>query len=319
VSFEYAHATTLPDALAALAAEGTLPVAGGTDLVPCVDEGILTPSRVLDIRGLPGARDITIHADGSATIGAAVRISDLATHQQLRARFPVLAEAAASVGTPALRNMGTIGGNLVQRHHCWYFRRGVGCFKRGGTQCAAVEGEHEYHGIVADGTCRAVHPSDPAVALEVLDATVVVARAGATERRVSIAELFAGAAGNALSEVTLAHGELITAIELPAASAGGVQHWEKVMQRGAWDFALVSCAAVRRADGAVRLALGGVALAPWRIALSVEEDIASGGLDEDSIDALAERAMYDVEPLARNGYKVTLAQTVLKRAMQALG
>ena len=319
MSFEYEHATTLPDALAALAAEGTLPVAGGTDLVPCVDEGILTPTRVLDVRALPGAGAITLHADGSATIGAAVRISDLATHTGLRERFAVLAEAAASVGTPALRNMGTIGGNLVQRHHCWYFRRGVGCFKRGGTQCAAVEGEHEYHGIVADGTCRAVHPSDPAVALEALDAIVVVARAGATERRLSIAELYAGAANNAQSEVTLAHGELITAIELPAAAADGMQHWEKVMQRGAWDFALVSCAAVRRTDGTVRLALGGVALAPWRISLSVEEDIASGGLDEDSIDALAERAMYDVEPLARNGYKVTLAQTVLKRAMQALG
>jgi len=319
VSFEYEHATTLPDALAALAAEGTLPVAGGTDLVPCVDEGILTPTRVLDVRALPGAGAITLHADGSATIGAAVRISDLATHTGLRERFAVLAEAAASVGTPALRNMGTIGGNLAQRHHCWYFRRGVGCFKRGGTQCAAVEGEHEYHGIVADGTCRAVHPSDPAVALEALDAIVVVARAGATERRLSIAELYAGAANNAQSEVTLAHGDLITAIELPAAAADGMQHWEKVMQRGAWDFALVSCAAVRRTDGTVRLALGGVALAPWRISLSVEEDIASGGLDEDSIDALAERAMYDVEPLARNGYKVTLAQTVLKRAMQALG
>lgn len=319
MSFEYAHATALPDALTALGAEGTLPVAGGTDLVPCVDEGILAPTRVLDVRSLPGAQDISIHADGSATIGSAVRISDLATHAQLRERFPVLAEAAASVGTPALRNMGTIGGNLVQRHHCWYFRRGVGCFKRGGTQCAAIDGEHEYHGIVADGTCRAVHPSDPAVALEALDATVVVARAGLAERRLSIAELFAGAASNPLSEVTLAHGELITAIELPAAATGGVQHWEKVMQRGAWDFALVSCAAVRRTDGTVRLALGGVALAPWRIALSVEEDIASGGLDEDSIDALAERAMYDVEPLARNGYKVTLAQTVLKRAMQALG
>jgi xanthine dehydrogenase YagS FAD-binding subunit len=319
VSFEYAHATSLPDALAALAVEGTVPVAGGTDLVPCVDEGILVPTRVLDVRALPGARDITLHPDGSATLGAAVRISDLATHSGLRERFPVLAEAAASVGTPALRNMGTLGGNLAQRHHCWYFRRGVGCFKRGGTQCAAVDGEHEYHGIVADGTCRAVHPSDPAVALEVLDATVVVASAGAGERRVSIAELFAGAAANPLSELTLAHGELITAIELPAAAAYGTQHWEKVMQRGAWDFALVSCAAVRRTDGAVRLALGGVALAPWRISLSVEEDIASGGLDEDSIDALAERAMYDVEPLARNGYKVTLAQTVLRRAMQALG
>lgn len=319
MSFEYAHATTLPDALTALSAEGTLPVAGGTDLVPCVDEGILAPARVLDIRTLPGARDITLHADGSATIGAAVRISELAAHEGLRSRFPVLAESAASVGTPALRNMGTIGGNLAQRHHCWYFRRGVGCFKRGGTQCAAVDGEHEYHGIVAGGVCRAVHPSDPAVALEALEATVIVARAGAAKRRVSIEALYAGAADNPLREATLAHGELITAIELPAAAADGVQHWEKVMQRGAWDFALVSCAAVRRTDGTVRLALGGVALAPWRIALSVEEDIASGGLDDDSIDALAERAMYDVEPLARNGYKVTLAQTVLKRAMQALG
>lgn len=319
MSFAYDHATALADALRALAEPGTVPVAGGSDLVPLVDEGILAPERVLDIRALPGAREITLHADGSATLGAAASIAELAAHEGLRERFPLLAEAAASVGTPALRHMGTLGGNLVQRHHCWYFRRGVGCFKRGGTQCAAVDGEHQYHGIVADGTCRAVHPSDPAVALEVLDAELIVAAHHADERRVRIAELYAGASNNPAREVTLAHGELIVAVQLPAAAAGGRQHWEKVMQRGAWDFALVSCAAARRADGAVRMALGGVALAPWRIALSVEEDVASGGLDEDSLDALAERAMYDTEPLSGNGYKVQMAQAVLKRAMRALG
>ena len=128
-----------------------------------------------------------------------------------------------------------------------------------------------------------------------------------------------GAAADPTGEMTLADDEIITSIELSAAARGGAQHWEKVMQRGAWDFALVSCAAVQRTDGAVRMSLGGVGLGPWRVALSVEEDVASGGLDEDSIDALAERAMYDAEPLARNGYKVDIARAVLRRAMRALG
>lgn len=319
MSFDYTHARSLDDALRALAEPGTLPVAGGSDLLPLVDEGILAPRRVLDIRGLPGVRDISLHDDGSATLGAAVSIAELAAHAGLRERFPLLADAAASVGTPALRHMGTLGGNLAQRHHCWYFRRGAGCFKRGGTACAAVDGEHQYHGIVADGTCRAVHPSDPAVALEVLGAELLVASQSVPERRLRLSELYRGAANNPEREVTLTQGELIVGVVLPAAAAGGVQHWEKVMQRAAWDFALVSCAAARRRDGSVRMALGGVALAPWRISHSVEEDVASGGLDDDSMDALAERAMYDTEPLAGNAYKVAMAQAVLKRAMRALG
>lgn len=318
MSFTYLHATTRDEALAALAEPGSIPVGGGTDLVPLHEEGILTPVRVVDARGIAGARDITRHADGSCTIGAAVTVAELAAHAAIRAHFPVLAAACASVGTPALRNAGTIAGNLAQRHHCWYFRRDVGCFKRGGAQCAAVDGEHRYHGIVAAGTCRAVHPSDPAVALEALEAQVEIASAAAGPRRVSISELYAGAANDPHKEAQLAAGELIVAVHLPAAAAGGAQHWEKVMQRAAWDFALVSCAGVRRADGSVRLVLGGVALAPWRVSDSVEEDVSVGGLDEDSIDALVERAMYDAEPLAANGYKVQLAQAALKRTIQAL-
>lgn len=319
MTFTYRRAASLSEALAALGEPGTHAVAGGTDLLPCADEGILAPRQVIDVRGLPDARSILLHEDGGATIGAAVTIAELAEHAAIRDRFPVLAQACASVGTPALRNMGTIGGNLAQRHHCWYFRRGVGCFKRGGTQCAAVEGEHQYHGIVADGTCRAVHPSDPAVALEVLDATVQLAHASAPARSLTIAQIYAGAASDPSREAQIDAGELIVSIHVPAAAAHGTQFWEKLMQRGAWDFALVSCAAHRRADGSVRMALGGVALAPWRIALSVEEDVAVGGLDEESMDALAERAMYDVAPLAHNGYKVELAQALLRRAMRAVG
>lgn len=318
VSFSYCIADSRAAALEALRDRATLPVAGGTDLVPCVDEGILAPTQVIDVRGLPGMRDITLHADGSTTIGAAVTISEIAEHAGLRERYPMLCEAALSVGTPALRNMGTLGGNLIQRHSCWYFRRGVACFKRGGTSCAAVDGEHQYHGIIADGICRAVHPSDPAVALEVLGAEVEIVSADSAPRRVGVAALYQGAANDAEKDAQINTGELVIALHIPAEAAGGTQSWEKVMQRGVWDYALVSCAAQRRTDGSVRIALGGVALGPWRISDRVEEDISAGGLDDESIEALAERAVYDVEPLANNGYKVELAEAVLRRAIRAI-
>ena len=317
-SYAYHRPTSLADALTALGEPHARAIGGGTDLLVCIEEGLVRPDRVVDVRDLPGARDITLREDGSARVGAGVRLASVASHEGLRTHFPLLVRAAASVGSPALRNMGTLGGNLGQRPRCWYFRRGVACFKNGGDGCAAYAGEHEYHGIVAGGSCHAVHPSDPAVALEVLDARVEVAGPGGSTRSVPIVALYEGAAANPHGELTLAPGELITALELPAGASGGAQHWEKIIQRGAWDFALVSCAAARRADGQVRMALGGVGLAPWRIALSVEEDVASGGLDADSIDALAERAMYDAEPLERNGYKVTIARAALRRAMRAL-
>lgn len=318
MSFEYLRPDSLDAALQAVAAPDALPIGGGTDLLVWIDEGLAAPARVVDLRGIPGADAITLLPDGSLRVGAAVRIAALAEHPAVRAHFPVLALAAESVGSPALRNMGTLGGNLAQRPRCWYLRRGLRCFKNGGTDCNAVDGEHQYHGVIAAGPCRAVHPSDPAVALEALDAHVEIAGADGVLRRVTIAALFDGAASNPNAEVTLAYGELITAVEIPAAASGGTQHWEKLMQRGAWDFALVSCAAARRTDGTVRIALGGVAAAPWRIALSVEEDVASGGLDDESLEALAERALYDAEPLERNGYKVTIARAALRRAMRAL-
>jgi len=315
--YTYLRPPSLAAALDALAAPGAVPLGGGSDLLPSIDEGLLTPSAVVDVQALPGFDDIGRGADGALRLGAGVRIDTVAQHPLVREHAALLAAAAAAVGSPALRNMGTLGGNLAQRQRCWYLRRGVACFKNGGDHCAAYAGEHSYHAIFDTGPCHAVHPSDPSVALEALDAQVEVASQRGT-RVLAVAALYEGAAHNRVREVTLADDELIVAVRIPAESLGGVWHWEKTIQRGAFDFALVSCAALRRPDGVVRMALGGVAAGPWRAPLSVEEDVASGGLDADSIDALAERALYDATPLDGTRYKVRIAQALLRRAMSVL-
>ncbi len=314
----YSRPLSDADARAALAHPGARALGGGTDAVTLVKEGLDHPETFVDLRHLPDAARISELADGGLRIGAATRLADLAAHPVVRARFAALAESCESVGTPALRNMGTIGGNLGQRIRCWYFRRGVKCFKNGGDSCAAVGGENQYHAIFSDGTCNAVHPSDPAIALAALEAEVVLVATDGSERRVAVADLYAGAASNPIGETVLHPGERIDRVELPATSAGGTQQYRKLMQRGAWDFALVSLAAIKRADGDVRLVLGGVASGPMRVNPSIEEDVASGALDEESVMALAERAMYDARPMEQNGYKVQQAASLLRDAMFAL-
>ncbi len=317
--FAYHPASDAADATRVLSTPGAAPLGGGTDLLVTIKEELAHPETLVDLRRLPGARDIVLHEDGSARLGCAVRIADLAVHPGIVKRYAALAQAAASVGTPQLRNMGTIGGNLAQRPRCWYFRRGLPCYKNGGTDCLAEKGENHYHALFTEGTCHAVHPSDPLVALTVLEAAVEVTGLGAgAVREVSLDVLFAGASHKALGETTLAAGEFISAVLLPATAADGNQFYDKLMQRGAWDFATVSLAAHRRADGRVLMAFGGVSLGPCRVAASVEEDVTTGGLDDDSIDALSERAMYDAKPLEHNGYKVWQAQALLKRAMRRL-
>ena len=213
--------------------------------------------------------------------------------------------------------MGTLGGNLCQRPRCWYFRRDISCHKSGGSSCPAVDGQNQYLAILDGGPCYAVHPSDPAVALTALDASVEITRKGGV-RRVAMAEFYLLPSQRTDRETVLDAGEFVTAVTLPPHSAGGFQRYTKLMQREAWDFALASLAVVKRATGEVRIVLGGVAPRPWRVNSSVEEDIASGGLDEDSIAALAERAMLDAKPLSKNGFKVSLAGSLLRDAMRDL-
>jgi xanthine dehydrogenase YagS FAD-binding subunit len=315
--FSYQRATSFDEAGKLLAQPDAQALGGGTDLLVCIEEGLAAPSTLIDLRSIAGSDAIATLTDGGARIGAAARIHDIARHALVAERFPALAQACDAVGSPALRNMGTLGGNLCQRPRCWYYRRGIPCLKNGGTSCPAREGENQYHAILEGGPCYIVHPSDPAVALLALDAHLELASA-AGSRVVGIADFFVLPRERMELETTLRSGEVISAIVIPGAAAGGRQLYRKMMQRGAWDFALVSIAAVLRADGAVRMALGGVAPRPWRVPESIEEDVASGGLDEDSIVALAERALYDAAPLSKNAYKVQVAASLLRDAMRDL-
>ena len=315
--FDYYRPSSLSDALARLARDGARPLGGGTDLLVALEERVERASELVDLRRIPHATDITATAEGGLRIGAAARLAAIARHEQVRARWPVLAEACDAVGTTSLRHMGTLGGNLCQRPRCWYLRAGISCLKSGGTSCPAEEGESRYLAILGGGPCHVVHPSDPAVALTALHAVVEIAGAAGT-RRVPIAEFFVPPQVDVMRETVLLPGEIVAAVELSPSSAGGWQHYEKIMPRGAWDFALVSLAACRRADGDVVFVLGGVAPRPWRVDHSVEQDVASGGLGVEDVATLADRALYDARPLRENAYKSALAATLLRRAMSDL-
>ncbi|HJQ20751.1 MAG TPA: xanthine dehydrogenase family protein subunit M [Gemmatimonadaceae bacterium] len=315
--YTYRQATSFAEAARLTADTSRVPLGGGTDLLVCIEEGLIAPSTVVDLRAIEGASDIRLTADGGLRIGAGARIEDISEHEHVVARCAALSQACGLVGSTALRNMGTLGGNLCQRPRCWYYRRGIPCLKNGGVACPARDGENQYHAILDGGPCYIVHPSDPAVALTALDAQIEIVGPDAT-RRVGIDEFYVLPRHRIELETILQPGDIVAAVTIPGEATHGVQFYRKLMQRGAWDFALASVAGVRRRDGAVRIVLGGVAPRPWRAPESVEEDVASGGLDEDSIAALAERALYDAEPLAKNAYKVALAASLLRDAMREL-
>jgi xanthine dehydrogenase YagS FAD-binding subunit len=325
--FSYHSAQSADDAAHHLAESGAMPLGGGTDLLVLIAEELARPSALVDLRRVPGSRGIETLPDGGLRIGASTRVNDLARNPLVSSRFPALAQACEAVGTPALRHMGTIGGNLCQRPRCWYFRRAIPCLKNGGESCPAKDGQNQYHAILDAGPCYIVHPSDPAVALTALGATLELAHEAANDSRLATRmldiEAFYVLPHDRLDQETvLEAGEFVQSIVLPGISAvgsSGAQRYTKLMQRESWDFALASIAAVRRQDGEVRLVLGGVAPRPWRVNSSVEEDVASGGLDDDTIATLAERALYDAKPLAHNGYKVELAATLLRRAIKEIG
>jgi xanthine dehydrogenase YagS FAD-binding subunit len=313
--FTYFAPESLDAAVTALAAD-SVPLAGGTDLLVEIEEGLRRPATLVDVRRVRELHGVTSLADGTLRIGAATTLATVERDAAVRESYPLLARAVALAASSALRNMSSIAGNLCQRPRCWYFRRGVRCYKSGGDACPARDGENQYLAVLGGGPCYAVHPSDPAVALSALGASVQVAGAGA--RRVPLQELYDVPNEQPVRETVLTDEELIVHVDLPPEAAGGTQFYEKVTQRQAWDFALVALAAAKRRDGAVRMVLGGVAARPWRISESVEEDVASGGLSDDDFDTLAERALYDATPLARNAYKLDIAAALLRRGMRAL-
>ncbi|RSM55683.1 molybdopterin dehydrogenase [Actinoplanes sp. ATCC 53533] len=314
--FAYQRATQVHDALTAVAENaGARYLGGGTNLVDLMKSGVEEPTRLVDVRQLPldGVRDAP---DGGLVIGATTTNSDAAAHPEVRRRFPALAQAVLAGASGQLRNMATVGGNLLQRTRCGYFADPAQpCNKRvPGSGCAAIAGVHHNHAVLGHSPhCVATHPSDMAVALAAFDAVVhYQTLAGAGE--IPLSRFYLPTGDRPDRETALPPGALITAVALPGAAAGPRSRYRKVRERASYAFATVSIAAALDVrDGVVRdvrIALGGVASRPWR-ARSAEAVLRGARPTADRFRSAAEAELDAAVPLRDNGYKVTLARNLV--------
>jgi xanthine dehydrogenase YagS FAD-binding subunit len=296
-------------------------LAGGTDLLPLMKTRIATPRLLVSLKrvvDLP--RDIVLDAEG-LRIGALATLADIERHPDIVRDFAALAQAAGSAATPQLRNMATLGGTLLQRPRCWYFRNeSFHCWLKGGSECTARDGENGLHALFDTGPCRAVHPSDVACALMALDARVELRTARAV-RSVPVREFIVPPTDERRVETTLGGREVVTAVWLPRPAAGSRSIYLKAMDRAVWAFAIVSVAASARVEsgrcGDLRVVLGGVATVPWPVEEAIR-GLQGATPDVESIAQAARDALAGAEPLRMNGYKVPLAQNLIRRALQAL-
>ncbi|GGP96959.1 xanthine dehydrogenase YagS FAD-binding subunit [Actinomadura coerulea] len=318
--FAYERATSAEDALGRHQ-DGAVYLGGGTNLVDLMRLGVEEPSRLVDVARLPYDQ-IELRPDGSLVIGAAVTNSALAADRTVREGHSVLAQAVLAGASGQIRNLATVGGNLLQRTRCSYFQdTSKPCNKRTpGSGCPAREGEHHNLAILGHSdACVATHPSDMAVALAALDASVRV-RGRDGDRTVHIEDLHRLPGDEPRRDTTLEPGDLITAVEVPA--LGVPSRYRKVRERASFAFALVSVAAVLDVGGGrvrdVRLALGGVAHKPWR-ARRAEEALRGAEATEESFLRAAEAELEAAEPLRDNAYKVPMARNLIVRTLIELG
>jgi xanthine dehydrogenase YagS FAD-binding subunit len=318
--FDYIRATTVSDAVAALAAvPGARALAGGTNLVDLMKYDVAQPPRVVDINRLPLA-NIEDTADGGLRIGALVPNSDLAWDSRVEARYPLLASAILAGASPQLRNAATTGGNLMQRTRCYYFYdRSTPCNKRQpGSGCGAMKGINRINAILGTSdACIATHPSDMCVALAALDAVVHVE--GPAGRRVIAFENFHRLPGDTPQfDNTLAEDELIIAVELPEGRGGSNYTYLKLRDRLSYAFALVSVAACFDLDGdriaGAAIAMGGVAHKPWRDR-EAEQDLVGKTIGRDAFEAFAQRFLAEARGHGDNDFKADLARRALVRAL----
>lgn len=325
--FRFERAADADQALALLGDAGADArfLGGGTNLVDLMRLGVETPGVLVDVNRLTGHDRIEDTDAGGLRIGAAVTNSELAADSRVRERYPVLASAVLHGASGQLRNLATVGGNLLQRTRCAYFTDVTKpCNKRAaGTGCPAREGHHHNHAILGHSEhCVATHPSDMAVALAALGATVHVAGRDGT-RTVQVPGLHRLPDTEPQRDTELDPGELITALELgPPPARAARQRYRKVRERRSFAFALVSVAAVLElGDGGtvsdVRLALGGVAHAPWR-ATRAEEALRDASIDADSVNRAAEAELEQARPLRDNAYKVQLARNLIATTLLEL-
>jgi xanthine dehydrogenase YagS FAD-binding subunit len=319
-NFAYAKADTTAAAVKALSTKGAVIHAGGTDLLGCLRENIISADRVVSISGIKELKGITVRPDGGLTLGALTTIAEVAAHAAVNGKYAALAQAAAEVASPQLRNQGTIGGNLCQRPRCWYFRGDFPCIRKSGTVCYALEGENQNHAIFNSSACSYVHPSDTAVALTALQAQLIVI-GGYGRRAVRIENFFADPAKEVTRETVLFPTEILAEVQLPPVKGNVRSSYRKIRARQAWDFALVSVAVALEFSNDIistaRIVLGGVAARPWRVE-AAEKLLAGKRIDAATAAAAAQAAVAGATPLRDNGYKIKMAQGAVEESILAL-
>jgi xanthine dehydrogenase YagS FAD-binding subunit len=323
-AFAYVNATSEKDAVAALKFDGiAMPLAGGQDLLARMKDEIDSPERIVNVKNALEAT-VTSTPDGGLKIGAAMKIVDLAEHAQVTKLYPAVAHAAIEVGTPQIRNQGTVGGNVNQRPRCWYYRNEeFVCYKKGGSRCFAVNGENQYHAIFGnEGPSHIVHPSSLAVPFVAYGAKFRVLGPGG-EREIAAAEYFTmPTLQNVLKENVLGDEDLLTHVILPAPGNVKSGHYE-VRYKASHDWPLAFTTVVLVMDGntirSARVVLGAVAPVPWR-SKPAEDALAGKPLNEETAAIAGEAAVRDAKPMSGNAYKIQIAKTAVKRAiMQAAG
>jgi xanthine dehydrogenase YagS FAD-binding subunit len=295
-------------------------MAGGTDLLAEIKDEIIGPEVVVDLKSIPDLSYIKKEKNG-VRIGALTSLTRLAEDTLIKNEYPALHEAANSVASPQLRNMGTTGGNLCQRPRCWYYRDPqVKCRKKGGSRCFALRGKNKYHAILGGGLCYIVHPSDLAPTLITLDAEILINSAQG-DKTIPLASFYILPKVNVRKENILEPNEVLREIRIPLVKKGEKSTYSKFIERGAWDFAVVSAAVKGTVSGGIfrdiKIVLGGVAPIPWRLT-KAENVIKGKKVTEDLVREAAREALKEAKPLEENGYKKELAEIVLYRAALSL-
>jgi xanthine dehydrogenase YagS FAD-binding subunit len=314
--FQYVSPRTTDSAISLVADQGRF-LAGGIDLLGEMKDYIANPKVLVNVKDLPASREITPGKTWS--IGASVTVSEIERHPELKRVFPGLQQAAAEVGSPQIRNVATVGGNLAQHSRCWYYRhRDIQCLKRGGSTCYARDGENKYHSLFTGNPCISPVVSNLSIALAALDAKVVVRR-GKEEVTLTIPQLYAKAWDNPEAHNSLGSNDLVLGVQIP--DVGRVSVYKQISEKASFDWALVSCAAAAKVDGKtlsnVRVVLGAVAPVPYQVQ-AAHEFLEGKELNDDVATHAVEIILKNAEPLAHNGYKVPITQALIRRTLNQL-
>lgn len=318
--FQHKNPKSIDEALALLTENKSKAkvIAGGSDLLKMMKEELETPDIVINLKSISGLSYIKEKRNGVA-IGPLTTLNEVALNKKIQNFFPLLVEAIGKIGTPQIRNAATIGGSLCQRPRCYYFRGPYDCYRKGGNQCFAVDGDNRYHAIFSPGDCFIINPSDTATALTALNASAKISSVKAS-RSLSLDKFFIGPDVNITKENVLNEGEFLSEVWIPKYNKAHGAFF-KISKRKAWDFAIISLAIHGEVKKGVckkaKIILGGVSPIPWR-AKRAEQWIIGRTINEINAAKAAKMAMSDSKPLSMNQYKTEMSENLIKKGVLQL-